>query len=143
MVLVVLLRGAVDGSSDRGRVVGDGRHPGDGQHDRRRRRDGLPDQGPGEGRPAHHDDADGADSRAAAALVLVGGGALAVGKVKGHFRSAPDYSGSGTGRAVVQVKPGDSVLEVGAGSGYAAAVMGQVADRVYAIERHPSLGEAA
>jgi protein-L-isoaspartate(D-aspartate) O-methyltransferase len=42
-----------------------------------------------------------------------------------------------------EVKRGDSVLEVGAGSGYAAAVMGQVADRVYAIERHPSLGEAA
>ena len=42
-----------------------------------------------------------------------------------------------------EVKPGDSVLEVGAGSGYAAAVMGQIADRVYAIERHPSLGESA
>ena len=35
------------------------------------------------------------------------------------------------------------MLEVGAGSGYAAAVMGRIADRVYAIERHPSLGEAA
>ena len=42
-----------------------------------------------------------------------------------------------------EVKPGDSVLEVGAGSGYAAAVMGQIADHVYAIERHPSLGESA
>src|SRR5436190_969214 len=42
-----------------------------------------------------------------------------------------------------EVKPGDSVLEVGAGSGYAAAVMGQIADRVYAIERHPSLGKSA
>jgi protein-L-isoaspartate(D-aspartate) O-methyltransferase len=42
-----------------------------------------------------------------------------------------------------EVKPGDSVLEVGAGSGYAAAVIGQIADRVYAIERHPSLGKAA
>src|SRR3954471_2352647 len=42
-----------------------------------------------------------------------------------------------------EVKPGNSVLEVGAGSGYAAAVMGQIADRVYAIERHPSLGKAA
>src|SRR3954463_6148920 len=41
------------------------------------------------------------------------------------------------------MKPGDRVLEVGAGSGYAAAVLGQIADRVYAIERHPSLGEAA
>src|SRR5438067_5185841 len=42
-----------------------------------------------------------------------------------------------------EVKPGDNVLEVGAGSGYAAAVMSQIADRVHAIERHPSLGEAA
>jgi len=42
-----------------------------------------------------------------------------------------------------EVKPGTSVLEVGAGSGYAAAVMSQIADRVYAIERHPSLGEVA
>src|SRR5438046_537615 len=41
-----------------------------------------------------------------------------------------------------ELKPGDSVLEVGAGSGYAAAVMGQIADRVYAIERHPSLGNS-
>src|SRR5687768_6941797 len=42
-----------------------------------------------------------------------------------------------------EVKPGDRVLEVGAGSGYAAAVIGQIADQVYAIERHPSLGAAA
>src|SRR5438477_3290343 len=42
-----------------------------------------------------------------------------------------------------EVKPGDNVLEVGAGSGYAAAVMSQIADRVYAIERHPSLGNSA
>jgi protein-L-isoaspartate(D-aspartate) O-methyltransferase len=42
-----------------------------------------------------------------------------------------------------EVKPGDSVLEVGAGSGYAAALMGQIADRVYAIERHPSLAKSA
>src|SRR4051812_12864140 len=42
-----------------------------------------------------------------------------------------------------ELKPGDRVLEVGAGSGYAAAVMGQIADRVYAIERYPSLGKSA
>ncbi|HEV7368220.1 protein-L-isoaspartate(D-aspartate) O-methyltransferase [Arenibaculum sp.] len=42
-----------------------------------------------------------------------------------------------------EVKPGDRVLEVGAGSGYAAAVLGRIAGRVHAIERHPSLGEAA
>ena len=42
-----------------------------------------------------------------------------------------------------ELRPSDQVLEVGAGSGYAAAVMGQIADRVYAIERYPSLGKAA
>src|SRR5437763_5803450 len=42
-----------------------------------------------------------------------------------------------------EVKPGDRVLEVGAGSGYAAAVMSRIADRVYTIERHASLGESA
>jgi protein-L-isoaspartate(D-aspartate) O-methyltransferase len=41
------------------------------------------------------------------------------------------------------IKPGDRVLEVGAGSGYAAAVMSRIADRVYTIERHASLGESA
>jgi protein-L-isoaspartate(D-aspartate) O-methyltransferase len=42
-----------------------------------------------------------------------------------------------------EVKPGDHVLEIGAGSGYAAAVMSRIAGRVYTIERHPSLGKAA
>ena len=37
------------------------------------------------------------------------------------------------------IKPGDRVLEVFAGSGYAAAVMSQVADQVIAIERKPEL----
>jgi len=42
-----------------------------------------------------------------------------------------------------EVAPGDRVLEVGAGSGYAAAVLAQIADRVYAIERLKVLAEAA
>src|SRR5215207_5056745 len=42
-----------------------------------------------------------------------------------------------------EVKPGDRALEVGAGSGYAAAVMSQIADHVHAIERHPSLADLA
>src|SRR3954451_6922056 len=42
-----------------------------------------------------------------------------------------------------EIKPGDNVLEVGAGSGYAAAIVSQIADRVYAIERHSSLGHTA
>lgn len=42
-----------------------------------------------------------------------------------------------------EVKPGDHVLEVGAGSGYAAAVMSRIAARVHAVERFASLGETA
>ncbi len=44
---------------------------------------------------------------------------------------------------LAEIRPGDKVLEVGAGSGYAAAVMGRIADRVYAIERHEELADQA
>ncbi|HEX2082582.1 MAG TPA: protein-L-isoaspartate(D-aspartate) O-methyltransferase, partial [Xanthomonadaceae bacterium] len=37
----------------------------------------------------------------------------------------------------------DKVLEVGTGSGYAAAVFAQIAEQVYTIERHASLAELA
>jgi protein-L-isoaspartate(D-aspartate) O-methyltransferase len=39
--------------------------------------------------------------------------------------------------------PEDKVLDVGTGSGYAAAVMSRMAARVYTIERHPELAETA
>lgn len=42
-----------------------------------------------------------------------------------------------------QLKPGDRVLEVGGGSGYAAAVMSQIAQEVWAIERHGPLARHA
>jgi protein-L-isoaspartate(D-aspartate) O-methyltransferase len=42
-----------------------------------------------------------------------------------------------------EVSPGDRVLEVGAGSGYAAAVMSRIAAEVIAIERHRELAELA
>ncbi len=42
-----------------------------------------------------------------------------------------------------EVAPGDKVLEIGAGSGYAAAVMGRIADEVIAIERHDELARLA
>ncbi len=42
-----------------------------------------------------------------------------------------------------ELKPREKVLEVGAGSGYAAAVISRIATRVYAIERHAALGRAA
>jgi protein-L-isoaspartate(D-aspartate) O-methyltransferase len=45
--------------------------------------------------------------------------------------------------AAAALRPGDRVLEIGAGSGYAAAVLGAVAARVYAIERHASLAAQA
>ncbi len=41
------------------------------------------------------------------------------------------------------IQPDDRVLEVGAGSGYAAAVVGQIANVVYAIERHAELAKLA
>lgn len=37
----------------------------------------------------------------------------------------------------------DTVLEVGAGSGYAAAVLSHLAGQIVAIERHPALAEKA
>lgn len=42
-----------------------------------------------------------------------------------------------------QIRPGDRVLEVGAGSGYAAAVMSRIAGEVIAIERQGELVEVA
>jgi len=43
----------------------------------------------------------------------------------------------------LQIRPTDRVLEVGAGSGYAAAILAQLAAHVYAIERHRVLADAA
>jgi protein-L-isoaspartate(D-aspartate) O-methyltransferase len=42
-----------------------------------------------------------------------------------------------------EVAPGARVLEVGAGSGYAAAVLSRIAGEVFAMERHAPLAEAA
>lgn len=42
-----------------------------------------------------------------------------------------------------KLEPDDRVLEVGAGSGYAAAVIAEIAAEVFTIERHAELGEAA
>ncbi|HET9638379.1 MAG TPA: protein-L-isoaspartate(D-aspartate) O-methyltransferase [Allosphingosinicella sp.] len=41
------------------------------------------------------------------------------------------------------IAPGDRVLEIGAGSGYAAAVMGRIAEEVIAVERHCELAGLA
>ncbi|MEA3011025.1 MAG: hypothetical protein QOJ91_2717 [Sphingomonadales bacterium] len=41
--------------------------------------------------------------------------------------------------AAAGIAPGDRVLEIGAGSGYAAAVMSRLGAQVIAVERHPEL----
>ncbi len=43
----------------------------------------------------------------------------------------------------LQLKPGERALEIGTGSGYAAAVLSKVASRVYTVERHAELAEVA
>jgi protein-L-isoaspartate(D-aspartate) O-methyltransferase len=43
----------------------------------------------------------------------------------------------------LDLKPRDRVLEVGTGSGYAAAILGHIAHEVYTIERHAELAELA
>lgn len=44
---------------------------------------------------------------------------------------------------LARVRPADRVLEVGAGSGYAAAVLSRIAGSVVAVERHAELAELA
>ncbi|RWO52761.1 MAG: protein-L-isoaspartate(D-aspartate) O-methyltransferase [Mesorhizobium sp.] len=44
---------------------------------------------------------------------------------------------------MAEIGTGDHVLEVGTGSGYAAAVMSRIVERVYTIERHAGLAETA
>lgn len=43
----------------------------------------------------------------------------------------------------LELEKGDKVLEVGTGSGYSAAVLGEIAGTVYTIESYPSLAETA
>jgi protein-L-isoaspartate(D-aspartate) O-methyltransferase len=44
---------------------------------------------------------------------------------------------------LVQVRPGGKVLEIGAGSGYQAAVLAEMGLRVYSVERHAELARSA
>jgi len=45
--------------------------------------------------------------------------------------------------AALELKPEDRVLEVGTGSGYAAAILAEIAKEVYTIERHKILADTA
>jgi protein-L-isoaspartate(D-aspartate) O-methyltransferase len=45
--------------------------------------------------------------------------------------------------AALELRPGDRVLEIGTGSGYAAAILGRVAREVYTVERHGELAATA
>jgi protein-L-isoaspartate(D-aspartate) O-methyltransferase len=45
--------------------------------------------------------------------------------------------------AQLELQPSQRVLEVGTGCGYAAAVLAELADQVWTIERHPELAERA
>lgn len=45
--------------------------------------------------------------------------------------------------ASLALRPGARVLDIGTGSGYAAAVLGVIADEVWSIERHPRLATRA
>jgi len=44
---------------------------------------------------------------------------------------------------LLELRPGDRVLEVGTGCGYAAAVLARLADAVTSVERHAELAQAA
>lgn len=44
---------------------------------------------------------------------------------------------------LLELKPDDRVLEIGTGSGYAAAILSRIAKVVYTIERHTSLADSA
>jgi len=41
------------------------------------------------------------------------------------------------------IAPGDTVLEVGTGSGYVTALLGELAGQVFSVERHAALAESA
>jgi len=43
----------------------------------------------------------------------------------------------------LQVTPADKVLEIGTGSGYATALLAELAAQVFSVERHPALADRA
>ncbi len=69
------------------------------------------------------------------------------------YRDCPLPIGSGqtisqpymvaTMTAEAAVKEGDRVLEIGTGSGYQAAILAELADAIYSVERHENLSQRA
>ncbi|MFO7903836.1 MAG: protein-L-isoaspartate(D-aspartate) O-methyltransferase [Pirellulaceae bacterium] len=45
--------------------------------------------------------------------------------------------------AALELEPGNKVLEIGTGSGYAAAILGEIVQEVYTVERYGELAEKA
>ncbi|HUH36375.1 MAG TPA: rRNA adenine N-6-methyltransferase family protein [Spongiibacteraceae bacterium] len=45
--------------------------------------------------------------------------------------------------AALELQVGDRVLEIGTGSGYAAAILAEIALAVYTVERHEVLADSA
>ena len=43
----------------------------------------------------------------------------------------------------LMLKGGETVLEIGTGSGYQAAILSKIASKVYSVERHPTLARKA
>jgi protein-L-isoaspartate(D-aspartate) O-methyltransferase len=44
---------------------------------------------------------------------------------------------------ILQLEPSSRVLEIGTGSGYQTAVLAEISDHVYSVERHPQLAQEA
>src|ERR1700733_1226145 len=44
---------------------------------------------------------------------------------------------------ILQLEPSSKVLEIGTGSGYQTAVLAEVSDNVFSVERHPQLVQEA
>jgi len=61
----------------------------------------------------------------------------------GLGQTIPQPSLVGLMAELLDVRPGDRVLEVGTGSGYQAAVLGQMTDQVFSVELVPELAAGA
>ena len=61
----------------------------------------------------------------------------------GYGSALSDYLGQAYMTQLLEVKPGQKVLEIGTGSGYQAAVLAELVKELYTIELVPALAEQA